>query len=216
MEGCDHTMSALSLIATGITKEFNRRTIFRDVSISLSQGDSLAITGRNGSGKSTLVKVVAGLLSATRGKVEYAVDGKPLEIENLRHHIGFVSPYLQLYDEFSGYENLELLSKIRSDVGIDSGRIQEVLATVGLWERRSDDVRTYSSGMKQRLKYAFAVLHRPSLLILDEPTSNLDHDGIAMVNKVVDEQQKQGVLIVATNDADEAGWCSANIELGKR
>ena len=209
-------MSALSLIATGITKEFNRRTIFRDVSISLSQGDSLAITGRNGSGKSTLVKVVAGLLSATRGKVEYAVDGKPLEIENLRHHIGFVSPYLQLYDEFSGYENLELLSKIRSDVGIDSGRIQEVLATVGLWERRSDDVRTYSSGMKQRLKYAFAVLHRPSLLILDEPTSNLDHDGLAMVNKVVDEQQKQGVLIVATNDADEAGWCSANIELGKR
>jgi heme exporter protein A len=209
-------MSALSLTATGISKEFSRRTIFRDVSISLSQGDSLAITGRNGSGKSTLVKVVAGLLSAPRGKVEYAVDAKPLAIENLRHHIGFVSPYLQLYDEFSGGENLELLSKIRSDVGIDSGRIQEVLATVGLWERRSDDVRTYSSGMKQRLKYAFAVLHRPSLLILDEPTSNLDHDGIAMVKKVVDEQKNQGVLIVATNDADEAGWCSANIELGIR
>ncbi|MCX6143261.1 MAG: ABC transporter ATP-binding protein [Ignavibacteriales bacterium] len=208
-------MSILRMTATGVTKEFNRRTIFRDVSISLSQGESLAITGRNGSGKSTLVKVVAGLLSATRGKVEYAVDGKPLEIENLRYHIGLVSPYLQLYDEFSGSENLELLSKIRSDVGIDSGRIQQVLETVGLWERRSDYVRTYSSGMKQRLKYAFAVLHRPSLLILDEPTSNLDHDGIAMVKKVVDEQKKQGVLIVATNDADEAGWCSANIELGK-
>ena len=209
-------MSALRMIATGITKEFNRRTIFRDVSVSLSQGDSLAITGRNGSGKSTLVKVVAGLLSATRGKVEYSIDGKPLDIDNLRCHIGFVSPYLQLYDEFSGSENLELLSKIRSEVGIDRGRIQEVLETVGLWERRSDYVRTYSSGMKQRLKYAFAVLHRPSLLILDEPTSNLDHDGIAMVKKVVDEQKNQGVLIVATNDADEAGWCSANIELGIR
>jgi heme exporter protein A len=209
-------MSALSLVATGVTKEFDRRTIFRDVSISLSQGDSLAITGRNGAGKSTLVKVVAGLLSGTHGKVEYTVDGKRLEIENLRHHIGFVSPYLQLYDEFSGSENLELLSKIRSDVGIDSGRIQEVLETVGLWERKSDYVRTYSSGMKQRLKYAFAILHRPSLLILDEPTSNLDHDGIAMVKKVVDEQKTRGVLIVATNDADEARWCSAKIELGKR
>jgi heme exporter protein A len=209
-------MSALSLTGTGITKEFNRRTIFRDVSISLSHGDSLAITGRNGSGKSTLVKVVAGLLSATRGKIEYTVDGKPLDIDNLRYHIGLVSPYLQLYDEFSGDENLELLSKIRSDVGIDSARIQEVLETVGLWERRADYVRTYSSGMKQRLKYAFAVLHRPALLILDEPTSNLDHDGIAMVKTIVEEQKKHGVLIVATNDADEAGWCSSNIELGKR
>jgi heme exporter protein A len=208
-------MSAFSLTANGLSKEFSRRMIFRDVAISLSQGESLAITGRNGSGKSTLVKVISGLLSATRGKIVYSVDGKPLDIENLRYHIGLVSPYLQLYDEFSGGENLELLSKIRSDVGIDSGRIQEVLENVGLWERRSDDVRTYSSGMKQRLKYAFAVLHRPSLLVLDEPTSNLDHDGITMVKKVVDEQKTRGVLIVATNDADEAGWCSANIELGK-
>ena len=203
-------------MATGVTKEFNRRTIFRDVSISLSQGESLAITGRNGSGKSTLVKVVAGLLSATRGKVEYLVDGKSIDHENMRSHIGLVTPYLQLYDEFSGRENLELLSKIRSDAGIDGRRIEEVLEMVGLWERKSDYVRTYSSGMKQRLKYALAVLHRPSLLILDEPTSNLDHDGIGMVKKIVDEQKLSGVLIVATNDSDEAGWCSTNIELGRR
>ena len=209
-------MSALRLTGSGVTKEFNRRTIFRDVSFSLSQGESLAITGRNGSGKSTLVKVIAGLLRATKGTVEYSVAGRPLDTEDLRYHIGLVSPYLQMYDEFSGTENLELLSKIRSDVGVDARRIQEVLESVGLWERKSDYVRTYSSGMKQRLKYAFAVLHRPSLLILDEPTSNLDFDGIAMVKKVVDEQKRSGVLIVATNDAAEAGWCSANIELGRR
>ena len=208
-------MSALRLTANGITKEFNRRTIFRDVSLSLSQGDSLAITGRNGSGKSTLVKVIAGLLSATRGKVEYSVDEKPFDLENLRYHIGLVTPYLQLYDEFSGSENLELLSQIRSDVGVDGERIQQILEYVGLWERKSDFVRTYSSGMKQRLKYAFAVLHRPSLLILDEPTSNLDDDGILMVKRFVDDQKKSGILIVATNDAVEAGWCSSNVELGK-
>ena len=208
-------MSVLRLTANGITKEFNRRTIFRDVSLSLSQGDSLAITGRNGSGKSTLVKVIAGLLSATHGKVEFSVDGEPLDLENLRYHIGLVTPYLQLYDEFSGSENLELLSQIRSDVGVDRERIQQILAYVGLWERKSDFVRTYSSGMKQRLKYAFAVLHRPSLLILDEPTSNLDDDGISMVKRFVDDQKKSGILIVATNDAVEAGWCSSNVELGK-
>jgi heme exporter protein A len=216
MEGGNRPMKTLNVTATGVAKEFNRRTIFRDVSFSLAPGQSLAITGRNGSGKSTLVKVVAGLLSATRGKVEFSTDGKKLDLENLRYHIGFVSPYFQMYDEFSGMENLELLSQIRSDEGVDGKRIQDVLERVGLWERKSDDVRTYSSGMKQRLKYAFAVLHRPPLLILDEPTSNLDEDGITMVRGVIDEQKRSGILIVATNDSDEARWCSGNIELGQR
>jgi len=207
-------MNSMTLTVDKVAKEFNRRSIFRDVSFSLSQGQSLAITGRNGSGKSTLIKVIAGLLSATRGTVAYTVDGNSLNVEDLRYHIGLVSPYLQLYDEFSGSENLELLSKIRSDLGSDSKRIQEVLEAVGLWERRSDYVRTYSSGMKQRLKYAFAVLHRPSLLLLDEPTSNLDQNGITMVAQVVAEQNRSGILIVATNDADEAAWCSSSIELG--
>jgi heme exporter protein A len=207
-------MSLLKLTVAGATKEFSRRTIFRDVSFSLSRGNSLAITGRNGSGKSTLVKVVAGLLTPTRGTIEYLVDGQKTDPEALRYHIGLVSPYLQLYDEFSGRENLELLSKIRSDEGITAEEIDTVIQRVGLWERRSDFVRTYSSGMRQRLKYAFATLHRPALLILDEPTSNLDHDGIEIVKKIVEEQKSSGVLIVATNDSEEAGWCSMSIELG--
>jgi heme exporter protein A len=208
-------MKDLTLTGVDVTKEFNRRTIFRNVSIALSPGDSLSVTGRNGSGKSTLVKVLAGLLAPTRGKVEYSLKGTMLEPESLRYHIGLVSPYLQLYDEFSGSENLELLSKIRSDIGVGEGRIQEVLQRVGLSERKSDYVRTYSSGMKQRLKYAFAILHQPALLILDEPTSNLDHDGIAMVKEIVEEQKREGILVVATNDADEAAWCSSVVELGR-
>ncbi len=136
-----------------------------------------------------------------------------MDSENLRYHIGFVSPYLQMYDEFSGRENLELLSKIRCDAGVEFRRIRGSTDIVGLGERKSDYVRTYSSGMKQRLKYAFALLHRPALLILDEPTSNLDHDGIAMVRRVAKEQTSSGILIVATSDAGEAGWCSSNIEL---
>ncbi|MBM2840078.1 MAG: ABC-type multidrug transport system ATPase component [Bacteroidetes bacterium] len=207
-------MSSMTLALNGVTKEFNRRSIFRDVSFSLGSGESLAITGRNGSGKSTLVKIVCGLLSPTRGTIEYVHDGKMIEGEDVRNHIGLVSPYLQLYDEFSGMENLELLSAIRSDRTLEDGRIDEVLNDVGLWERRKDLLRTYSSGMKQRLKYAFAVVHRPDILILDEPTSNLDKDGIEMVTRRVREQQKSAILIVATNDADEATWCSKKVELG--
>jgi len=204
----------MTLSLSGVTKEFNRRSIFRDVSFSLEGGDSLAVTGRNGSGKSTLVKIVCGLLSPTRGTIEYVNDGKSIEGEDVRNHIGLVSPYLQLYDEFSGMENLELLSAIRSDRNLENGRIEEALNDVGLWERRNDFLRTYSSGMKQRLKYAFAVVHRPDILILDEPTSNLDKDGIEMVIRRVSEQQKSGILIVATNDAEEATWCAKKVELG--
>ena len=209
-------MSSMTLALIGVTKEFNRRSIFRDVSFSLGSGDSLAITGRNGSGKSTLVKIVCGLLSPTHGTIEYLNDGKSIEEEDVRNHIGLVSPYLQLYDEFSGMENLELLSAIRSDRTLEKGRIDEVLNDVGLWERRNDFLWTYSSGMKQRLKYAFAVVHRPDILILDEPTSNLDKDGIEMVRRKVSEQQKGAILIVATNDAEEATWCAKKVELGTK
>jgi heme exporter protein A len=209
-------MSAISLTVSGVTKEFNRRTIFRDISFTLATGDSLAITGRNGSGKSTLVKIICGLLSPTRGKIEYASDRSTISTDDVRNHIGFVSPYLQLYDEFSGIENLQILSTIRCDRGLKNGRVEEMLNEVGLWDRRNDYVRTYSSGMKQRLKYAFAVLHQPGMLVLDEPTSNLDAEGTEMVKRMVGRQTKSGLLVMATSDAEEADWCSRKVELGRK
>jgi heme exporter protein A len=209
-------MTSMKLTLTDVSKEFNRRSIFREVSFSVGGGDSLVITGRNGSGKSTLVKIICGLLSPTRGKIAYSFEGKSIEHDNVRNHIGLVSPYLQLYDEFSGLENLELLSQIRSDRVLEKGRIEEVLNDVGLWERRKDFLRTYSSGMRQRLKYAFALVHKPDILVLDEPTSNLDADGIEMVERRVSEQKKESILIVATNDAEESTWCAKRIELGGR
>lgn len=208
-------MNSMTIKLTAIAKEFNRRLIFSDISFSLGGSESIAITGRNGSGKSTLVKIICGLLAPTRGTIEFAWNGKAVVVEELRNHIGLVSPYLQLYDEFSGVENLEILSKIRADGALENGRIEDVLTMAGLWDRRKDYVRTYSSGMKQRLKYAFAILHRPALLILDEPTSNLDKEGVEMVRAIVEEQVKAGVLVVATNDAEEAAWCMKEIKLDR-
>jgi len=207
-------MTSMRLSLSNVSKEFNRRSIFRDVSFTLGGGDSLVITGRNGSGKSTLVKIICGLLTPTRGTITYSFEGKSIEHDNVRNHIGLVSPYLQLYDEFSGLENLELLSQIRSDRVLEKGRIEEVLNDVGLWERRRDFLRTYSSGMRQRLKYAFALVHKPDILVLDEPTSNLDADGVEMVRSRVTEQKQDSILIVATNDAEESTWCAKKIELG--
>ena len=211
--GCD-PMNPVSITVQGLSKEFNRRPIFRDISFSVSSPASLSITGKNGAGKSTLLKIIAGLLSATSGAVRYAVQGQPLDSEQFKHQIGFVSPYLNLYDEFTALENLRMLSRIRTPAQHPDIKIKELLTLVGLWNRRDDAVGTFSSGMKQRLKYAFALLHAPALLMLDEPTSNLDADGIELIRHIVLEHQKENILLLATNDSEEAGWCAQQIQVG--
>jgi heme exporter protein A len=213
MEGCDYPMSSFRLSAENITKTFNRRTIFSQISFSLASPESLAITGRNGSGKSTLAKIVAGVLSATSGEVRYEMNGTFLDEEAKKVHIGFVSPYLNLYDEFSAVENLFLLMRMRSTKRPNKVSPDDLLKRFGLWQRKDDAVRGYSTGMKQRLKYVFALIHSPLVLILDEPTTNLDNDGIKVVEEVVREQKHSSLLIVATNDSAEAAWCGKSIQL---
>jgi heme exporter protein A len=214
MEGVRNPMNRIFIAATDIAKDFNRRPIFRDISFSLSSHSSLAITGKNGAGKSTLSKILAGLMSSTRGSITYTLNDKQIGIEEFKHYIGFVSPYLNLYDEFTALENLQLLSRIRATTQQNEDRMKELLSLVNLWRRRDDLVGAFSSGMKQRLKYAFALLHNPIVLILDEPTSNLDEEGIEFVQRMVKQQKEEGVLIVATNDKEEAGWCAQEIYVG--
>jgi heme exporter protein A len=207
-------MTQFLLRAQDVGKTFNRKIVFQNVSFELERGGSLAITGRNGSGKSTLVKIIAGVLSPTSGQVTIENDGKALEETGRKEHLGLVTPYLQLYDEFTAMENIEILSRIRGVKQPDPQGVHSLLSLFGLWERRNDWLRVYSSGMKQRLKYVFALVHDPTLLILDEPTANLDSDGVSAVKQIVEEQKKRGVLIVATNDAQEATWCDADLHLG--
>ena len=214
MESSIYPMNPISIIAQGLSKDFNRSAVFKDISFSLSSPASLSITGRNGAGKSTLSKILAGLLSSTRGTIAYLIQGKQMGIEEFKHHIGFVSPYLNLYDEFTALENLQILSSIRTAARQNDERIKELLMLVGLWNRRDDVVGTYSSGMKQRLKYAFALLHNPAVLILDEPTSNLDTEGIDVITQIIQEQKKANILIIATNDKEEAHWCEQQIQIG--
>lgn len=202
----------ITLEAVNLTKKFDRKIIFEDVNFRLSKGSSTAITGRNGSGKSTLIKIIANLLSQSSGKLNLLINGSIAKKELLFRHIGFVSPYLNLYDEFSGHENLKLVADIR---GSGHGNIDSVLERVGLFERRNDMLKIYSSGMKQRLKIAFSILHDPDILLLDEPTSNLDIDGIGVVDEIAKEYSKDRILIIATNDAHEKSLCTIEINLNK-
>lgn len=201
--------------AENLSKNFDRKLIFKDISFSLSNGDALAVTGRNGSGKSTLVKILCTLLNQTAGALNLNIDGKNIERSRYYNFTGLVSPYLNLYDEFTGYENLQIISNIRRT--FDKNNLQEnidtVLKRVGLYERRNDILRIYSSGMKQRLKIAFAVLHNPLILFLDEPTDNLDAEGIKIVDEIVSEYKKDKIIIVATNNEYEKSYCTKEVKI---
>lgn len=200
----------ITLQAINLTKNFNRKSIFKNISFALSPGDSIAITGPNGSGKSTLIKILAGVLSASSGKIEISGGEEKINEDSYYRYTGFVSPYLNLYDEFSGYENLAITSSIR---GAGTENIDTVLEKIGLLERKNDLLRIYSSGMKQRLKLAFAILHNPQILLLDEPTSNLDKEGIKIVTEIASEQKNGGILVIATNDEYEKSLCTKEINI---
>ncbi len=197
--------------ARNVTKTFNRRTIFREVTFSVDAGQTMLISGKNGSGKSTLVKIIVRLLTPTKGTINITGTGKK-DGGYEPGLFGLVSPYLQLYEEFSAVENLRLALAIRG-LTVEIGRINALLTRVNLFARKDDPVRTYSSGMKQRAKYAFALVHHPSILVLDEPMANLDTEGIAIVRSIMDEHRIAGTLIVATNDLTDIDRHDVSVDL---
>ncbi len=199
------TKKACSMIrieARDLQKQFNDRLIFSHINFTLQSGESLAITGPNGSGKTTLVRIVSGLLSPSGGAIVYHIDGRtyrPVEVYPL---IGLVGPYLQLYLNLTAWENLVFFSKIRG-LTVDKSRLRRLMAHFGLAGRELDLLKTFSSGMLQRMKYVVALIHQPEVLLVDEPTSNLDEEGSETVYQLLDEQQQNKILIVATNEPEE-------------
>ncbi len=205
-------MTNYSLELQNIIKYFGRRLIFENLSHTFYSGKVYGISGPNGSGKSTLVKIISNLISPTKGKIIHKLNEKVIDDIHLHNYLGFVSPYLFLYDEFTAEENLMHCSRIRG-IKFDKEKSDMFLDQFKLYDRRNDLVRGYSSGMKQRLKYAFALLHNPSVLILDEPTSNLDNNGKEIVYDLIREQVKDRLLIIASNEETDLSLCSDVIEL---
>ena len=205
-------MSTYSVEAIKINKTFGRRLVFNDINFRLDNPGIFGIAGPNGSGKSTLVKIIAGLLSSTKGKITHKNSEKEIIPEKLHNHIGFVSPYLVLYEEFSAWENLNYLSKIRG-ITFDKDYAKELLERFLLYNRRNDLVKTYSSGMKQRIKFIFALIHHPELLIFDEPTSNLDDEGRELVYNIINDKSKENILIIASNDKSDLDLCTEVLDL---
>lgn len=198
------------LVASNLAMRFGRNRLFKEVSFTAEPGRPMAILGRNGSGKSTLLKILAGVMEPSDGEASLWVDGVRVVGAEMPFRIGFVAPYLRLYDAFSAIENLAFLAQARGMSGVDES-IRAVLSNVGLEERASDRLSAYSTGMKQRVRVAAALLHNPEVLLLDEPSATLDASGRNLIEEIVADDSR--IVVVATNDQDEAKWCSDRLEL---
>ena len=168
------------LATRALSKRYRSRTVVDDVSITVSQGDVYGFLGPNGAGKSTTLRMLLGLVRPTAGTVE--LFGRPLDRKALGR-VGAIVESPALYGYLSGRDNLRLLADLSG--GASAARLDEVLGRVDLADRAGDPVRIYSHGMKQRLAIAAALLPRPDLIVLDEPTNGLDPMGIRDMRTLV-------------------------------
>ena len=166
----------------GLARYFGERTALREVTLEVPAGATLAVLGRNGAGKSTLLRILASLLRPHAGEVVIFGEPLPRRAWAVRARIGLLGHEPLLYRELTGRENLEYHARLHR---VGPERVDEVLAAVDMDRRADDPVRLLSRGMVQRLAIARAVLHRPQLLLLDEPRANLDPGASELVEPLI-------------------------------
>ncbi len=178
-----------------ITKNFGSMTVLDNVNFSVKGGEFLTIVGPNGAGKTTLIKIMATLVNATGGTVEIGGFDVKKSPEKVRGIIGVISHNTYLYNELTAGENLKFFGKMYAIPDSDK-RVDEVLGETGLSDRKHDRVGTFSRGMKQRLSIARAILHKPSVLLLDEPYTGLDQQASASLESVLNSLTGSGITTI--------------------
>ncbi|MEO5585783.1 MAG: ABC transporter ATP-binding protein [Flavobacteriales bacterium] len=212
MAGQDPSSSGMRISLVQVAKQFSREKVFTGVDHVFEAGSRTALLGPNGSGKSTLLQVVAGALVPTKGTVEHALGEKPLEQERVYRKVSIAAPYLDLYEDLSLREALETHARFKPYMpGITA---EDVARTAYLEPHLEKPVSNFSSGMKQRLKLALAILSDTPLLLLDEPATNLDAEGIAWFRELLLQNLEGRTLLVASNrQAEETFACTASVEI---
>lgn len=194
-------------------RRYNRDWVFRNLDYTFSSGKKYAVLGPNGSGKSTLLKVLSGSLSPSEGDIVYNNEkGVTYPVESLYQRLTVAAPYVELIEEFTLKEMLDFHFKFKPFLtGYDHARVLDLLA---MSKSENKEIRFYSSGMKQRVKLALACCSASQLVLLDEPTSNLDHEGedwyISLVEQTVSADR---TLIIGSNQEKEYSFCEEHLNI---
>ena len=188
-------------------KRFNREWVFRNLNYQFISGRSYAITGPNGSGKSTLLQLISGALMVNEGTVLY----ESIKHEDVYKHVSIAAPYLQLVEEMTLHEFLNFHSGLKN--WLPSITSTEIISTIELEKAAHKQLRYFSSGMKQRVNLAQAIFSNVPVVLLDEPTTNFDEEGILLYRNLVNNFCKNRLLIVSSNDKQEYDFCDEVLDM---
>ncbi len=194
-----------------IGKKFNREWVFRNINYEIPSGARVAILGANGSGKSTLLQVISGILSPSEGEINFQTTNSTISIDDVFEHFSIASPYLELVEEMTLIEMIEFHFSFKKRLQNLSN--QEIIALLGLEKSSHKEVRHFSSGMKQRLKLALAVLSSVACVLLDEPCSNLDKQGISWYQELLKTYTQERTLIICSNQEYEYEICDKYLSI---
>jgi ABC-type multidrug transport system ATPase subunit len=190
-------------------KKFSREWIFRDLSFEFKLGEPVAITGPNGSGKSTLVKAISGAIPLNEGSVFY--DEGEVSEEVFHRYIGISAPYLELIEEFTLAESIAFHARFRPlSAGLS---VRSFMERVGLERHANKYIRDFSSGMKQKLKLGFAFFSENQVLVLDEPTANIDQKGYEWYMEEVQKLAPHRILLISSNEPKEYRFCTRSLSI---
>lgn len=199
----------MKITLENIGRRFNREWIFRDINYTFHQGSSYAILGANGSGKSTLLSVIAGSLTPSQGQIFYEEKGEKMDVEDVFVKLSLAAPYLELIEEYTLLEIIDFHFKFKSyQKGLKSSDIMDLL---GLEKSKNKALKFFSSGMKQRTKLALAFCSDTPILLLDEPTSNLDQKGVDWYYELISRFTSDRMLIICSNQQHEYHFCQQQI-----
>ena len=196
MASSKDTASAMKVILNNAGKRFNYDWIFRGLNASWNSPNIIAVKGKNGAGKSTLMSLLGGLSSPNEGTIEWLMNN-----HKIFQHISWCSPSIELPDEFTLTELIQFQSTFKN--WLPSLTEKEILSLLNLEKEANQYLKNFSTGMKQRVKVAFAVLADVSMVLLDEPTSNLDEWGINWYKKLLQKYSNDRLIIIASNSEDD-------------
>ena len=192
-----------------IGKKFNRRWIFKEIKFDFEPHGKYALLGANGSGKSTLLQILAAHQSATKGAIQYHLEGEKIAVENVFKHLSLAAPSMDLPEELSYREILEFHSKFKQPII----PIKEIISLTNLTKDAEKQIRYFSSGMRQRAMLALAILFESGMVLLDEPTSHLDKNGVQWYKDILKQYLGERLLIIASNDPDEYEMCNTFLKI---
>lgn len=204
-----YTFKPLKIELQHISKRFDEQVILHDINQVFEYASISAILGANGAGKSTLLQIIAGQMSPSKGKVLYQHNAVNIEADKLYTHLSYCAPYLELIEEMTLLEFLAYHFSFKKALI----PIEDMMKYIGLEAAKNKMIEKFSSGMKQRVKLAQAIFSDTSLLILDEPCSNLDVKGISLFEQMIHEFKRDRTIIIASNDPQEYACCEQFIQL---